>query len=124
MTDKRDNARVPVPRVTGEVMIYQPMTVLDIGARGAQVETEFQLQLEALHDFRLSLGSRSVVVKGRIVHCQIGELHEGSVTYRTGIEFVEPSPHAQDAIEAFVEAQRSVRASPAILDAEIAEDGM
>jgi hypothetical protein len=123
--EKRDNPRVPIPgQVTGEVTVFQPMTVLDISDRGAQVETTFPLQLEGLHDFRLSLGGRSVVVKGRIVHCQIGELQDGVVLYRTGVEFVQPAPHAQLAIEEFVEAQRAARAAaPAVVDAEIAEDG-
>jgi len=112
-------------QVTGEVTVFQPMTILDISDRGAQVETTFQLQLEGLHDFRLSLGARSVVVKGRIVHCQIGELRDGVILYRTGIEFVQPAPHAQLAIEAFVEVQRAARAAgPPIVDAEIAEDGV
>jgi hypothetical protein len=123
--EKRDTVRIPVPgRVSGEVTIFQPMTILDISERGVQIETTFKLHLEGLHDFRLSLGSRSVVVKGRIVHCQIGELREGTVLYRTGIEFIQPSPHAQMAIEAFVEAQRAARVAPAIVDAEIAEDGV
>jgi hypothetical protein len=124
--EKRDSPRVQVPgQVTGEVTVFQPMTILDMSERGAQVETTFQLQLEGLHDFRLSLGARSVVVKGRIVHCQIGELRDGVILYRTGIEFVQTTPHAQLAIEAFVEAQRSARAAaPPIVDAEIAEDGV
>ncbi len=124
--EKRDSPRVQVPgQVTGEVTIFQPVTILDISERGAQVETTFQLQLEGLHDFRLSLGARSVVVKGRIVHCQIGELRDGVVLYRTGVEFIQPSPHAQLAIEAFVEAQRAARtAPPVVVDAEIAEDGV
>ena len=50
------------------------MTILDISIGGAQIETAFALQLDSLHDFRLSLGDRSVVVKGRIAHCHIGEL--------------------------------------------------
>jgi hypothetical protein len=123
--EKRDNARVLVPGlVTGEVTVFQPMTILDISESGAQVETTFQLQLEGLHDFRLSLGSRSVVVKGRVVHCEIRELRDGVVVYRAGVEFIEPPPHAQLAIESFVEAQRIARAAaPPVVDAEIAEDG-
>lgn len=123
--DKRDAGRVHLPgQVTGEVTVFQPMTVLDISERGALIETTFQLPLEGLHDFRLTLGSRSVVVKGRIVHCEIGELRDG-VMYRTGVEFIELSQHAQLAIDAFVEAQRAVRAAaPPIIDAEIAEDGV
>lgn len=121
--EKRDVERVPIPgQVTGEITVFQPMTILDMSERGAQIETTLALHLDSLHDFRLSLGDRSVVVKGRIVHCQIGELMEGSVRYRTGVEFVEPSEHARAAIRAFVEAQRFAREMPPIVDAEIAED--
>jgi hypothetical protein len=121
--DKRDRERVPVPGpVHGEVKVYQPMTILDISLGGAQVETPFPLQLDSLHDFRLSLGDRSVVVKGRIAHCHIGELHEGTVLYRTGVEFIEPTEHAQNAIAAFVEALKAAQQMPAIVDGEIDEE--
>jgi hypothetical protein len=120
--NKRDKERVPVPSpLHGEVMVFQPMTILDISLGGAQVETPFPLQLDSLHDFRLSLGDRSVVVKGRIAHCKIGELHEGIVLYRTGVEFVEPSEHAEAAIKAFVEALKMRRERPPVVDAELAE---
>lgn len=131
--NKRDSARVPVPApLSGEVKVFQPMTITDVSAAGIQIETRFALQLDSLHDFRISLGERSVVLKGRIAHCHIGQLQEGVVIYRTGVEFVETSDHVQAAIEHFVEAlkllQRSSRAepapvqAPAVLDGEIAED--
>lgn len=120
--NKRDRERVPVPSpLHGEVMVFQPMTVLDISLGGAQIETPFPLQLDSLHDFRLSLGERSVVVKGRIAHCHIGELQEGGVLYRTGVEFIEPSEHAKAAIAAFVEALKVGRQPPPVMDAELAE---
>jgi hypothetical protein len=123
--DKRDAPRLPVPgQLTGEVTVYQPMTVLNLSERGAQIETGFALHLDSLHDFRLSLGERFVVVKGRIVHCQIGELKEGGVLYRTGFEFVEPSEHVLSAIRIFIDAQHAARVRPPIVDAEIAEDGV
>jgi hypothetical protein len=120
--NKRDAERVPVPaRLYGEVKVYQPMTILDVSKGGAQIETPFALQLDSLHDFRISLGERSVVVKGRIAHCHIGELKEGAVLYRTGVEFVETSDHVQAAIEHFVEALKLSQRVPAILDGQIAE---
>src|SRR3954471_19572241 len=124
MTKTRDSERVPIAgQVTGEVTIYEPMTILDLSDRGAQVETIFPLHLDSLHEFRLALGSRSVVVKGRIAHCQIGELHEKTILYRTGIEFIEPTEHAVAAIHAFVEALKfAASAPPAIVEAEIAEE--
>jgi hypothetical protein len=123
--DKREAERVLVPaEVTGEVTVYEPMAILDISVTGALIETKFPLQLDSLHDFRLSLGSRSVIVKGRIAHCKIGELHEGVVLYRTGVEFVEPSEHALAAMRSFVAAQKAAATAPlSIVDAELADDG-
>jgi hypothetical protein len=121
--EKRDRERVPLAgQVTGEVMVFQPMTILDISQGGAQIETPFPLQLDSLHDFRLSLGGRSVVVKGRIAHCHIGELTESAALYRTGVEFIEPSEHVQDAIVSFVDALRVANTPPPIIDAEIADE--
>ena len=121
--NKRDNERVPVPApLHGEVKVFQPMTILDVSTGGAQIETPFALQLDSLHDFRISLGERSVVVKGRIAHCHIGELKGGVVLYRTGVEFVELSDHVQSAIDHFVAALKLAHRVPAILDGQIAED--
>jgi hypothetical protein len=97
------------------------MTILDVSHGGAQIETPFALQLDSLHDFRISLGERSVVVKGRIAHCHIGELQEGVVLYRTGVEFIEVSDHVQAAIEDFVDALKVSQRAPAIVEGQIAE---
>ena len=119
--NKRDTERVAVPvPLHGEVKVYQPMTILDVSGGGAQIETPFALQLDSLHDFRLSLGERSVVVKGRIAHCHIGELKEGVVIYRTGVEFVELSDHVQSAIGHFVAALKLSQRMPRIIDGELA----
>ena len=122
---KRDVERVPVPApLHGEVKVFQPMTILDVSWGGAQIETPFALQLDSLHDFRLSLGERSVVVKGRIAHCHIGELRDGIVLYRTGVEFIEVSDYVQAAIGEFVEALKLARRTPAIVDGQIAGEGL
>jgi hypothetical protein len=121
--DKREAERVSVPgEVRGEVTVFQPMTILDLSDRGAQIETTFALLLDSLHDFRLTLGERSVIVKGRIVRCQIGDIVDGLPRYRTGLEFIQPPEHALVTIRAFVDAQRAVfeAAPPPIIDAEIA----
>jgi hypothetical protein len=119
---KRDTERVPVSSpLYGEVKVYQPMTILDISKGGAQIETPFALQLDSLHDFRISLDERSLVVKGRIAHCHIGELREGVVLYRTGVEFIEISDHVQTALEDFVDALKLSHRKPAIVDGQIAD---
>ena len=102
--NKRDDERIPLEgQVEGEVMVFQPMTILDISVGGAQIETAFALQLDSLHDFRLTLGNRSVVVKARVVHCSITDVDQELVTYRSGIEFIEPSGPVRDTINALVD---------------------
>jgi hypothetical protein len=121
---KRDAERVIVPgEVTGEVSVYQPLTIMNLSDRGAQVETSFPLLLGSLHDFRFSLNGLSVIVKGRIVHSQIGGLDGGAVLYRTGVELVDVSDHALAAIRTFVDThKRSLAAPPVVIDAELADE--
>jgi hypothetical protein len=119
--EKRDRERVPLEGdVRGEVMVFQPMTIRDISMDGAQIETAFALQLGSLHDFRFSLGDRSVLVKGRIAHCHIGQLTDVTALYRTGVEFVTLTEHARMAIADFVLAARYARSSPSVTDGIIA----
>ena len=123
--NKRDTERVPVPApLNGEVKVFQPMTILDVSHGGAQIETPFALQIDSLHYFRISLGTRSIVVKGRIAHCHIGELREGIVLYRTGVEFIENSVHVQAALDHFIEALRAASRPPTVVDGQIAEDAV
>ena len=73
--NKRERERVPIlGELRGEVMVFQPISILDISVGGAQVDTAFPLQLDSLHDFRLTLGDRSIVVKGRVAHCRISDV--------------------------------------------------
>ena len=120
--NKRDDERVPLEGLEGEVMVFQPMTVLDISVGGAQIETAFALQLDSLHDFRLTLGNRSIVVKGRIAHCHIGQLTDVTALYRTGVEFVDLTEHARNAIGHFVAATKYSQGSPSVVDGIVAED--
>ena len=121
--NKRDDERVPLEgQVEGEVMVFQPMQILDISLGGAQIETAFALQLDSLHDFRLTLGNRSVIVKGRIAHCHIGQLTDVTALYRSGVEFVDLTEHASHAITDFVAAAKYSRNSPSVVDGVIADE--
>src|SRR3970040_2720513 len=91
-SEKRDPERVPsLGELQGEMMVFQPMLVKDISRGGATVETRFPLHLNSLHDLRLTLGDKSVVVKGRVVHSRISDVDQDIVTYRPGLEFVDMS---------------------------------
>jgi hypothetical protein len=108
--DKRDAERIEIlGDLQAEVMVFQPMAIKELSSMGAQVETAFPLHLDSLHDLRLTLGDRSVVVKGRVVHCSISDMDQELVLYRSGIEFVEPSGPVHGVISAFVEAIKDGR---------------
>ena len=103
--DKRDTQRVEIlGELGGEVMVFQPMAIREISRGGAQVETSFPLQLDSLHDFRLTLGDRSIVIKGRVAHCSISDVDQEVVLYRSGIEFVEPPDRVAGVISGFIDA--------------------
>lgn len=108
--EKRDRDRVEIlGELHGEVMIFQPLSIKEISPGGAQVETAFPLHLNSLHDIRLTLGDRSVVLKARVAHCHISDVEQEIVTYRTGIEFIEASDRIRSVIVEFIEAIKTGR---------------
>lgn len=108
--ETRDTERIQIlGELHGEVMVFQPTTIKEISRGGAQVETVFPLHVDSLHQFRLSLGDRSVVVKGRIAHCSIRDVDQEVVTYRSGIEFVELSDRVFEVIADFIDAIKTGR---------------
>src|SRR5215510_9646675 len=108
--DLREGERIQIlGELHGEVMVFQPMAVKEISRGGAQVETKFPLQLDSLHELRLTLGDRSVVVKARVAHCSIVDVDQELVTYRSGIEFVETSDRVHSVISEFMESIKDSR---------------
>lgn len=110
VTHKRDSERIQIlGELHGEVMVFAPIAIKEISRGGAQVESAFPLQVDSLHEFRLTIGDRSVVVKGRVAHCSITDVDQELVTYRSGIEFVEPSDRVATVIAGFIEAIKQGR---------------
>jgi hypothetical protein len=90
-------------------MVFQPIAIKEISRLGVQIETAFPLLLDSLHDFRLGLGDCSIVVKGRVVHCSISDVANEVVTYRSGVELVEPSERVDEVISEFIAAIKAGR---------------
>ena len=102
--DKRDSERVVIlGELQAEIMMFEPMLIKEISRAGATVDTRFPLQLNSLHDLRLTLGDRSVILKGRVIHSRISDVDQDIVTYRTGLEFVEPSERVAVVIAQFLD---------------------
>jgi len=110
--ERREEERVPVfGALDGEVMVFLPMAITEVARGGVQVETPFAFQIDSIHELRLALGDRPVVVKGRVTHCSIVDVDQESVRYRTGLEFVDLPPRLGDVITAFVETMKDGRRS-------------
>jgi hypothetical protein len=108
--DRRESPRTEIlGRLSGEVTVPAPMVVCDISPTGAQIECAFPLILGSAHELRLHLDDDVVVVKARVVHCQIADLGRDLVRYVAGVEFVDLAPHAAAAIEVYVEQLRQKR---------------
>ena len=109
--ERRDFERLAIlGNLPGEIRVYQPMAVREIGLRGAAIETTFPLHLDSLHDLRLTLANHSVVLKGRIVHSRVIDVDQEAVVYRSGLEFVDVAEHVTTALIEFLtelKAQRS-----------------
>lgn len=109
-SNNRDAERVPIlGDLQGEIMVFEPLQIKEIGRDGASVETRFPLHLNSLHDLRLTLGIKSVVLKGRVAHSHISDVDQDIVTYRTGLEFVEPSDRVKSVISEFLETLKAKR---------------
>jgi hypothetical protein len=110
--EQRDRERLSIPgHLRGEVMVFEPIAVKELSEGGVQIESRFPLQLDSLHEFRLTLGNSSVVLKGRIVHCSISDVDQDVVVYRSGVEFVEPPDRVASAIAGFLDAIKAYRQS-------------
>jgi hypothetical protein len=109
-SEKRDTDRVSIlGELGGEIMVFEPMAIKEISRGGALIETRFPLQIDSLHELRLTLGDRSVVVKGRVAHCRISDVDQDVVMYRSGLEFVEAAERVEDVILEFLEAIKTGR---------------
>ena len=105
--ERREQERFPIlGDLEGEVMVFQPMAITELGRGGIQIETGFPFQIDSIHELRLALGAQPIVVKGRVTHCSIVDVEQEFVRYRSGIEFVDLSDRLRDVVGIFVDAMK------------------
>jgi len=108
--ERREQERFPISGVLeGEVMVFQPMAITELGCGGIQIETGFPFHIDSLHELRLALGDQPIVLKGRVTHCSIVDVEQEFVRYRSGIEFVDVPDRLRDVIATFVDAVKTRR---------------
>lgn len=106
---RRDERQDLLGGAPGEVTVVETVNVIEISEGGTQVELRAPLQIESLHDIRLNLGGQTVVAKARVAHCRVSDMEHDQLLYRAGLEFVELSPHARDAIAAYLRLLKASR---------------
>lgn len=108
--NKRNAERIEIlGELHGEIMIFEQLTIKEISRTGAKVETSFPLTLDSLHDLRLTLADRAIVLKARVAHCRIADVDQEVVMYRSGLEFIEPSGRVFQAVAEFIDQIRDSR---------------
>ena len=108
--NRRENERIQIlGQLPGDATVRQAIYVTQLSRNGAQIETTFPLQINSLHEFRLELGSQSVIVKGRVVHCHIHDVDPDALIYVAGVEFIDMAIWVADALEQFLEAVKTGR---------------
>ena len=93
----------------GAATVHQSILVKELSGSGALIQTTFPLVLNAIHEFRLALGSLTVVVKGRVVHCRIEEVDADALVYRAGVEFVDMPDWVSTTVTDFLAALKDGR---------------
>jgi hypothetical protein len=108
--NRREDERIQIlGELPGDATVHQAISVKELSRLGAQIESTFPLQLNSLHEFRIALGSQSVVVKGRVAHCRIQDIDSEAVIYRAGIEFVDLPGWVANALDQFLDAVKTGR---------------
>ena len=102
--EKRRTERIEIlGEMPGAATVAKPVAIRELSRSGASVESSFPLHIDTLHQFRLTLGDQTVVVRGRVAHCHISDVDHERVTYIAGIDFVELGDAASHVITTFLE---------------------
>lgn len=89
--DRRRNPRIQIlGRLHGRIVAMDiAVTATEISLGGMAIQTDIPFPVGAVHEFQLTLGDESsVVLRGRIAHCQrVGDELGGK--FLSGVEFVD-----------------------------------
>jgi hypothetical protein len=85
------------------ITLDEVVRVLQLGSGGMTVAASVPLSPAHVHDMQLTIGDRAITLKARVVHTRMTVDHADEFTYVSGLAFVDPSPEAVQAIDAFLE---------------------
>jgi c-di-GMP-binding flagellar brake protein YcgR len=82
-------SEAPVAKAKAHV----PARLLDLSLGGAMLALGSSLEIGAVHEFALDLGSRTLKVRGQVRHCRPADRYTG---YHVGVSFIAIDPHDQE----------------------------
>lgn len=88
------------------VTLDERVQVKQISLAGMTVETSAPLSPRVDHEFRLAIGTHSVLVRAHVVHSRVA-VRDDIVSYLAGVEFVDPSPDALTVVREFIDTLRT-----------------
>jgi len=91
-TERRRSPRIELlGKLHGHVVALDvPLHVTELSMTGMGLQTGFDLPLDAVHSFRLTLGDGStVILAGRVVRCQKVVREGEEVVYVSGVDFMD-----------------------------------
>lgn len=105
MAEDRETRRFPRFRigVTGAITIPQDAEVLDLSLGGASVEHQGRLDIGAPCYLDVPIPEAVVTISCRVVHSRVSRREpEGALYYQTGVEFLDLTPAAEQALGALI----------------------
>lgn len=112
--DRRRSARVDLlAELQGHVVtLDESIVVTQVSQGGLTIETTAPLSPKLTHEFRVTCGTRTSLVRARVAHSHV-QMHGDNVSYQSGLVFVEPSHEAVEILQEILElAQQALRNSP------------
>lgn len=106
--ERRQTPRVDLlAEVEGHLItLDERVLVRQLSMGGMVVETSAPLSPRVDHDFRLSVGDRTVTVRACVMHGRVA-VDGDVVTYVTGLQFLDPTPDVLTTIRTFVDRIRA-----------------
>ena len=106
MSMDRQMRRVPrfqIRGVPGAMTIPQEAEVLDLSVRGALMEHQGMLRVDAPCFADLPTPGEPVTIRCRVVHSRVSHREpEGILCYQTGVVFLDLTPEAEQVLEALI----------------------
>jgi len=101
---RRRVARFRIRGISGAITTPQEAEVLDLSVTGALVEHQGMLRVDAICFLDLpTSAAEPMTIRCRVIHSRVSRREpEGALYYQTGVEFLDLTPAAEQALGALI----------------------